>query len=134
MVETYKASFNGLGVEFKGVYKAYNLTPEEIVSIRKHFCDQISDSKTSYTVSCVVENHLWLTLFIHELWEPIRFDIKKDYLKLTHSDEISKNDIERISASIEKLNISLYVSYNYYNNTWTIKDYDRFLEVLKSLL
>lgn len=130
----YRTSFNGLQVEVKGVYSAYNLTSEEIEDIRKRFNNQINGSNSNYTIYFSAERHVWLKLFVHTVWIPIRFDIRKDLLELTHSDKIYEKDVLRISKELKDMRIELHVSYNAIKNSWILEDREFLIETLKDIL
>ena len=90
---SYKTSFNGLESEVRGVYSAYNLTPQEIEDINKRFYGKINGSGSNYTIYYKSKRCLWLKLFVHEIWIPIKIDIREDFLKLTKSNKVFEKDI-----------------------------------------
>ena len=130
----YKTSFNGLELSVHGVYSAYNLTPDELKSLKNRFPDKINGSGSNYTVYCNAERHLWLKLFVHEVWIPIRFDLRRDFLELTNSKKIFTKDIEKISKELKNRRIEIQVDYNIGNNTWSIVNYERLLNLIKELV
>ena len=80
----YRASFNGLSVERKGVYKVYNITSEEYMLLYKKFNKRINGSKGNYTIYDDAHCYLWLKLLVHDQWKPIKIDIRDDFLKATN--------------------------------------------------
>ncbi len=131
----YKTSFNGLKVSVEGVYSAYNLSPEELESLKRRFgADKVNGSNGNYTVYKDAERKVILQLFIHEKWLPINFDIRKDLLKLYNSDRIFEKNIKTLSKKLKDMRLQLHVEYDYRNNLWYIVDYGYFIELLKSLI
>lgn len=122
----YRASFNGLSVESRGVYKVYGITREEYMLLY--------GSKGNYTIYDDAHSYLWLKLFVHDQWKPIKIDIRADFLKATNSQKIYEADIKRISNILTKERVFLYVSYNPDDNTYALLDKDSFLAVLAKLL
>lgn len=130
----YKTSFNSLKVSVKGVYSAYNLTADELESLKRHFGIKVNGSNGNYTVYKDANRKILLELFVHEKWIPLTFDIRGDLLKLFQSDKIFTKDIEKLSKKLKETRVQLYVKYDYSNNLWSIVDYNSFLELLKSLI
>ena len=131
----YRTSFNGLKVLVEGVYSAYNLSPEELSSLKRYFgADKVNGSNGNYTVYRDAHRRIILELFVHEKWIPINFDIRKDLLRLFNSNRIYTRDIETLSKKLKEMRIQLHVEYDYVNNLWHIVDYDKFLELLKNLI
>ena len=130
----YRASFNGLSVESRGVYKVYGITREEYMLLYKKFNNKINGSKGNYTIYDDAHRYLWLKLFVHDQWKPIKIDIRADFLKATNSQKIYEADIKRISNILTKERVFLYVSYNPDDNTYALLDKDSFLAVLAKLL
>lgn len=131
---SYKTSFNGLQIETRGVYSAYNLTPQEIEAIQKRFYGKVNGSGSNYTIYHNSKRYLWLRLFVHELWIPIKIDIRKEFLELTKSNKIFEKDIIEISKKLKEQRIELHVVYNHNTKSWFLEDYDSFLETLKKLI
>ncbi len=131
---SYKTSFNGLEIETRGVYSAYNLTPQEIEEIQKRFYGKVNGSGSNYTIYHNSKRYLWLKLFVHELWKPIKIDIREDFLKLTKSNKVFERDIIAISKKLKEQRIELHVIYNHNTKSWFLEDYDSFLETLKKLI
>ena len=131
---SYKTSFNGLESEVRGVYSAYNLTPQEIEDINKRFYGKINGSGSNYTIYYKSKCCLWLKLFVHEIWIPIKIDIREDFLKLTKSNKVFEKDIIAISKKLKEQRIELHVSYDFNTNSWILENYDSFLETLKELI
>lgn len=130
----YRTSFNGLSVESTGVYKVYNITNEEYLVLYKKFNGKLNGSKGNYTIYNNVQRHLWLKLFVHDLWKPIKFDIRKDFLKATNSQKVYEADIKKISKILNDSRFFLYVDYNPDTNSYTLLDKDSFFKVLAELL
>lgn len=131
----YKTSFNGLKISVEGVYSAYNLSKEELESLKRHFgAGKVNGSGGNYTVYKFARRQVILKLFVHEIWIPIDFDIRKDLLKLYNSDRIFEKDIETLSKKLKEMRIQLHVEYDYKNNFWYIVDYKEFLKLLKELI
>ncbi len=130
----YRASFNGLSVETRGVYKVYNITPEEYLLLYKKFNQKINGSKGNYTIYDDSHRYLWLKLFVHDLWKPIKFDIREDFLKATNSQKVYEADIKKISKILTEERLFLYVSYDPKKDTYTLQNKDSFLAVLAKLL
>lgn len=130
----YRASFNGLSVETRGVYKVYNITPEEYLLLYKKFNQKINGSKGNYTIYDDSHRYLWLKLFVHDLWKPIKFDIREDFLKATNSQKVYEADIKKISKILTEERLFLYVSYDPKKDTYTLQNRDSFLAVLAKLL
>lgn len=131
---SYRTSFNGLESEVRGVYSVYNLTPQEIYEINNRFYGKANGSGSNYTIFYKSKRHLWLKLFVHELWIPIKIDIRNDYLKLTQSNKVFEKDIIKISKELKEQRIELHVSFDLQSNSWILEDYDSFLETLKKLI
>ena len=110
---SYKASFNGLESEVRGVYSAYNLTSQEIEYITKRFYGKVNGSGSSYTIYYKSKRYLWLKLFVHEIWMPIKIDIREDFLKLTKSNKIFEKNVIAISKKLKERRIELHVSYDF---------------------
>ena len=130
----YKTSFCGLEVSVKGVYSAYNLTEDELKSLKERFGQNINGSNGNYTVYAHHDRRVNLILFVHGLWQPLSFNIRKDLLKLYGSDRIYKKDVEELSKKLKERRICLHVEYDYSSNRWDIVDYDSFLDLLKELI
>ena len=130
----YRTSFNSLTVEVQGVYKVYNVNSEEYKVLFRKFNGQINGSNGNYAIYNNASRHLWLNLFIHDKWEPIRFDIRKDFLRATKSKKIYEEDIRKISKLLAKDRLFLYVDYDPKTNTYTLLNKDTFLEMLVKLL
>ena len=130
----YRASFNGLSVESRGVYKVYNITSEEYLFLYKKFNGKINGSNGNYTIYDDAHRYLWLKLFVHDQWKPIKIDIRNDFLRVTGSQKIYEADIKKISKILTKERLFLYVCYDSKNNTYALLDKDSFLEVLAKLL
>lgn len=130
----YRASFNGLSVETRGVYKVYNITPEEYLLLYQKFNKKINGSKGNYTIYDDSHRYLWVKLFIHDLWKPIKFDIREEFLKATNSQKVYEADIKKISKILTEERLFLYVSYDPKTNTYTLQNKDSFLAVLAKLL
>lgn len=130
----YRASFNGLSVETRGVYKVYNITPEEYLLLYQKFNKKINGSKGNYTIYDDSHRYLWLKLFVHDLWKPIKFDIREDFLKATNSQKVYEADIKKISKILTEERLFLYVSYDPKKDTYTLQNRDSFLAVLAKLL
>ena len=131
---SYKTSFNGLEIETRGVYSAYNLTPQEIEEIQKRFYGKVNGSGSNYTIYHNSKRYLWLKLFVHGLWIPNKIDIREDFLKLTESNKVFERDIIAISKKLKEQRIELHVIYNHNTKSWFLEDYDSFLETLKKLI
>ncbi len=131
---SYKTSFNGLEIETRGVYSAYNLTPQEIEEIQKRFYGKVNGSGSNYTIYHNSKRYLWLKLFVHGLWIPIKIDIREDFLKLTKSNKVFERDIIAISKKLKEQRIEFHVIYNHNTKSWFLEDYDSFLETLKKLI
>lgn len=130
----YKTSFNGLKVYVEGVYSAYNLSQEELESLKRRFgAENINGSNGNYTVYKHSSRKVILSLFVHERWIPLNFDIRKDLLKLYNSDRIFEKDIKALSKKLKEMRIQLHVDYDY-KHGWQIIDYDNFLELVKTLI
>ena len=130
----YRASFNGLSVERKGVYNVYNITSEEYMLLYKKFNKRINGSKGNYTIYDDAHCYLWLKLLVHDQWKPIKIDIRDDFLKATNSRRIYEADIKRISKILTQNRLFLYVSYDPQKNTYALQNKDSFLTVLAELL
>lgn len=130
----YRTSFNGLTVECTGVYKVYNVSNEEYNLLLRKFNGQINGSNGNYAIYNNAQRHLWLNLFVHDQWKPIRFDIRNDFLKATKRKKIYEDDIRRISKLLVEDRLFLYVDYNPNENTYTLLNKDTFLEMLVKLL
>ena len=131
----YKTSFNGLEISVKGVYSAYNLTPEELSSLKRLFGESnVNGSGSNYTVYKNHERKVFLKLFIHDIWKPISFDIRNDLLILFNSNRIFKKKIESISKELKNRRICLYVDYDISTNSWFIVKYDEFLNLLSEII
>ena len=130
---SYKTSFNGLSISIKGVYSAYNLSQEELESLRRTFGPNcINGSNGNYTVFKDAKRHVFLNLFVHSIWKPISFDIREDLLKLCGSGKIFQKDIDYLSKKLKELRIELHV--DYISGNWFIIDYDKFLELIHELI
>ena len=130
----YKTSFNGLEVETLGVYKAYNLTPQEVESLRIRFHNKINGSGSNYAVYCNAKRYLWLKLFVHDVWIPIKLDIRKDFLAFSKADRIFEKDIRKASKELMEMRLELHVDYDLRTNSWTLVNKEDFLKLLESLL
>ena len=130
-----KTSFNGLTISTKGVYSAYNLTQEEFESLKRTFgLDSINGSNGNYTVFRNAQRRVYLNLFIHDIWQPVSFDIRNDLLKLYKSNKIYQKDIDALSKSLKELRIQIHVEYDYEKKQWSIIDYPKFIELLSQLI
>lgn len=130
----YRASFNGLSVETKGVFKAYNISKEEYEILYRKFNGQINGSKGNYAIYNNAHRYLWLKLFVHDQWKPIKFDIREDFLKVTGTQKIFEADIKRISKLLTDARLAIYVMYDPKSDSYTLMEKDRFLTLLKDLL
>ena len=131
----YKTSFNGLKVSVNGVYSAYNLSQEELYSLKRSFGEgNVNGSNGNYTVFKNAKRKVILTLFIHELWIPICFDIRKDLLELYNSDRLYEQDIKALSKKLKTMRIQIHVEYDNLSSSWHIVDYDKFLALLQNLI
>lgn len=130
----YRASFNGLSVETKGVFKAYNISKEEYEILYRKFNGQINGSKGNYAIYDNAHRYLWLKLFVHDQWKPIKFDIREDFLKVTGTQKIFEADIKRISKLLADARLAIYVMYDPKSDSYTLMEKDRFLTLLKDLL
>lgn len=131
----YKTSFNGLKVSVEGVYSAYNLSQEELESLKRHFgADKVNGSNGNYTVYKYACRKVILSLFVHEEWIPLDFDIRRDLLKIYKSDRIFEKNIEILSKKLKEMRIQLHVDYDSKNNFWYIVDYNDFLKLLEKLI
>lgn len=127
-----KTSFNGLTVVKQGVHHAYDLTPKELESLKRHFGDRVIGSNGNYTVFENPNTRIFIQLFVHKAWKILQFDIRKDLLNLFNTDEISVNTVEQLSKKLFEKRIQVHVNYNWNTNSWSISDYDEFLELLKN--
>lgn len=133
----YKTSFNGLEVVVEGVYSAYNLSEKELQNLKRCFGEsKVNGSQGNYTVYKDANRKVLLNLFIHDIWKPISFDIRKDLLQLFNSNKLYKKDIEKISKELKEMRIQLHVDYDPYITGWHIidTDYDNFLNLLKQII
>ena len=130
----YRTSFNGLSVESRGVYKVYNITSEEYLFLYKKFNGKINGSNGNYTIYDDAHRYLWLKLFVHNQWKPIKFDIREDFLKVTGTQKIFEADIKRISKLLADARLAIYVMYDPKSDSYTLMEKDRFLTLLKDLL
>ncbi|MGN1270972.1 MAG: hypothetical protein ACI4UX_03215 [Clostridia bacterium] len=130
----YRTSFNGLSVETKGVFKAYNISKEEYEILYRKFNGQINGSKGNYAIYDNAHRYLWLKLFVHDQWKPIKFDIREDFLKVTGTQKIFEADIKRISKLLADARLAIYVMYDPKSDSYTLMEKDRFLTLLKDLL
>lgn len=130
----YRASFNGLSVENRGVYKVYGITSEEYLLLYRKFNGKINGSKGNYTIYDDAHRYLWLKLFVHDQWKPIKIDIRDDFLKATGTQKVYEADIKRISKILTQNRLFLYVSYDSSKSTYTLQNKDSFLAVLAGLL
>lgn len=129
----YKTSFNGLQIETKGVYSAYNLTPDELECFRRYFHGNINGSGSNWTSFDTAERHVWLKLLVHNVWIPIRFDIREDLLKITSSKRIYEKDIQMVSERMKNQRLQLRVLYDNSSNKYSIceQDWEKFWNLLK---
>lgn len=130
----YRTSFNSLQVECQGVYKVYNVSKEEYKALFRKFNGQINGSNGNYAIYNNARRYLWLNLFVHDRWEPIRFDIRNDFLKATKGKKIYEEVIKKISKLLSKERLFLYVDYDPKTNTYTLLNKDTFMEILVKLL
>lgn len=130
----YRTSFNSLQVECQGVYKVYNVSKEEYKALFRKFNGQINGSNGNYAIYNNARRYLWLNLFVHDRWEPIRFDIRNDFLKATKGKKIYEEAIKKISKLLAKERLFLYVDYDSKTNTYTLLNKDTFMEILVKLL
>lgn len=131
----YKTSFNGLKVCVNGVYSAYNLTQDELNSLKRTFGEiKVNGSNGNYTVYKDAKRSVMLQLFVHQIWRPVEFDIRKDLLSIFRSNKIYTKNIEELSKKLKELRIQLHVDYDHINDRWYIVDYNDFLELLKNLI
>ena len=106
----YKTSFNGLEVSVKGVNSAYNLSQEELESLRRTFGIQnVNGSNGNYTVFKDAYRRVLLKLFVHDVWVPITFDIRPELLQLYKSNRLYESDIHDLSKKLKKLRIQIRV-------------------------
>ena len=129
-----KTSFNGLKVSEDCVYIAYNLTSKELESLKRRFGNRVYSSNGNYMIFQNVNKKIILKLFVHEEWRLVEFDIHKDLLKLFNSEDISEDIVNKLSKKLKEKRLQLNVDYSWKNNTWSISDYNNFLELLKSLI
>ena len=130
----YRTSFNGLSVETKGVYKVYDVTNEDFKVLQRRYNGQKNGSKGNYAIYDNAHRYLWLKLFVHDKWMPIKFDIREDFLKVTNSQKIYEADIKRISEILTEGRLFLYVDYDSNSGNYTLMEKERFLTLLKELL
>ena len=129
-----KTSFNGLKVSVSGIYKVYNLTQDELESLKRRFGSKVKEDNAILTVHDNVSKRINLELFVHEMWAPVSFDIYGDLSRILNSSDISEQTIEKLSKQLEEMQIQLQVDYDWGSNFWSIVNYDEFLELLKSLI
>ena len=129
-----KTSFNGLKVSEDGVYVAYNITPEELECLKRHFGNRVYGKDGNYIIFENAQRRIVLQLFVHEACSLVEFDIRRDLLKLFNSEEISEDNIKKLSKKLKEKKIQLNVAYSWINNAWSIVDYDNFLELLKGFI
>ncbi len=131
----WKTSFNGLKVSVEGVYTAYNLSPEELDSLKLTFeKPKVIDSSGIFTVFKLNNEKVLLQLFVHGPWILIELDIRDDLLRLFKSDKINPKDIESLSKKMIDKRIQIEVDYNWRNNTWFIVDRNKFFNTLSNLI
>ena len=131
----YKTSFCSLEIHVEGVYSAYNLTETEVEDLKKHFGERnINGSGVNYTVFKNAYRKVLLTLFVHGLWKPIQFDIRKTLLDLYESERLYKKDVEYLSKKLKDMRIQLHVEYSHETGMWYISDYEHFVVVLRDLI
>ncbi len=129
----YKSSFNGLEISVKGVYHVYNLSQEELEIIRRTFgVDSINGSNGNYTIFKNAERHVYLRLFIHDLWKPIQVDIRDDLLVLYKTGRIYKKDIDYLSKRLHDMRLQLHVEY--ISGYWSIVNYHEFIELVAQII
>ena len=107
---------------------------EEYKALFMKFNGQINGSNGNYAIYNNARRYLWLNLFVHDRWEPIRFDIRNDFLKATNGKKIYEEAIKKISKLLAKERLFLYVDYDPKTNTYTLLNKDSFLEILVKLL
>lgn len=129
----YRASFNGLSVETKGVFKVYNISKEDYGFLYRKFNGQINGSKGNYAIYNNAHRYLWLKLFVHDRWEPIKFDIREAYLRVTGNQKVYEADIEKLSNLLTSARFILHVKYEE-KFGYTLVDEERFLVLIRKLL
>ena len=128
----HKTSFNGLEISVKGVYSAYNLSQDELESLkRKYGIQNVNGSNGNYTVFKDAYRRVLLKLFVHDVWVPITFDIRPELLMLYKSNRLYESDIHDLSKKLKKLRIQIRVKH-LSTKGWVILDSD--YNVLKKTL
>ena len=130
----YRSSFNGLEVEVKGVYSVYNVTDEEFDFLRRRFHDKINGSNGNYTIYESAARYVWVKLYVHDQWFPIKFDIRGDMLKLLGKQRIYAEQVEDLSKILKSKRLTLKVDYDVHSNTWTFIDKDELLKIIKETM
>lgn len=131
----YKTSFNNLEISVEGVYSAYNLSQSELEDLTRKFGPRnINGSNGNYTIYKNAKRSVYLTLFVHEIWLPIKIDIREVLLRLYDSERLYKKNIENLSKALKKMRIQLHVDYNWTSNFWYITDFEAFIQILQKLI
>lgn len=130
----YKTSFQKLEIEVRGVYSVYNLTPEELKSFNLRFHGKINGSGSNYTAFENASRKVWLKLFVHGCWLPIKIDIREDLLRLTNSNKIFNETVEKLSKTLKSNRVCIWVDYNIITNTWDFVSKEEFLKELSEIL
>ena len=129
-----KTSFNGLKVSEDGVYTAYDLTPEELESLKRHFGNRMKGSDGNYTICETSYRRVILKLFVHEARRLIEFDIRRDLLDLFNCNQISADTVKKLEEKLMEKRVRIDVDYSWSNNTWSISNHNAFIELLKSCI
>ena len=130
----YKSSFNGLEISVKGIYAAYNLSSEDLYSLKRKFDNKVNGSNGNYIAYQNAERKVLLMLFVHDVWIPIVVDIRNDLLKLYGSNRLFKKDIDDLSRRLKEMRLQLKVDFSINTHQWILIDYDSFLETLSNLI
>lgn len=133
----WKTSFNGLKVVVDGIYSVYNLTFNDLKDLERKFgSENVNGSGGNYTVFRDHDRKVVLSLFVHGIWKPISFDVRKDFLELFESKRIFTKNIEIISKELKERRICLHVDFNPITKTWYIigEDYEGFLNLVKQII
>jgi len=130
----YKASFNSLKIYEDGVYSAYNLTSNELESLKRRFGSKVNGSNGNYTAFGEASRRVVLQLFVHGRWQPVKFEIRKDLLKVFNSKKLYKKNIEKLDKKLKDMRLQLDVDYDGHDHRWQIVNYNSFLELLSKLI
>lgn len=125
-----KASFQKLSCSVNGLYRVYDLSPDEEASFISRF-NKFTSLGTTYLTYDSLNRFIFLELFVHNYWIPKKFDICNDITNF-FGREFSRDEIEKISDLLEREHLILNVDYDFSRNIWALDEHSK-LELFEKI-